>query len=386
LIFADDLAIFQNLKFTLAHIQGSARAGLLTTDHGDIPTPMFMPVGTQGTVKAIEPRELREIGARIILGNTYHLYLRPGTTIIEEAGGLHAFAAWDRPILTDSGGYQVFSLSDLRGIDPDGVQFRSHHDGSLHRFTPESVIDIQRSLGSDIMMVLDECPAFPCEEEYAARSNALTVRWAGRCRERWEKTTARYGATQSLFAIVQGSTYPALREASARALVAMDFEGYAIGGLSVGEPPEAMYEMTSLCTSILPADRPRYLMGVGTPENLLESIERGVDMFDCVMPTRNARNALLFTRNGRMNLRNARFANDFAPADAECSCYTCKNFSRAYLRHLIKAGEILGLQLATLHNLAFYIWLVGTAREAILEGRYPSWKSGMMQRMVRSGR
>jgi queuine tRNA-ribosyltransferase len=373
------------LKFALAHIDGSARAGLITTDHGEIPTPMFMPVGTQGTVKAIEPRELREIGARIILGNTYHLYLRPGTAVIEEAGGLHAFASWDWPILTDSGGYQVFSLSDLRGIDPDGVQFTSHHDGSIHRFTPESVIDIQRSLGSDIMMVLDECPAFPCDEAYAARSHELTVRWAARCRERWEKTTERYGASQALFAIVQGSTYPALREASAQSLVAMNFDGYAIGGLSVGEPIEAMYEMTAFCTGMLPADRPRYLMGVGTPENILESIERGIDLFDCVMPTRNARNALLFTRNGRMNLRNARFANDFAPPDEECSCYTCRNFSRAYLRHLIKAGEILGLQLATLHNLAFYLWLVGGAREAIIDGRFRPWKTAVMQRMVRSG-
>ena len=371
------------MNFTLAHIDGSARAGLLVTDHGEIPTPMFMPVGTQGTVKAIEPRELREIGARIILGNTYHLYLRPGTAVIEEAGGLHAFAAWNGPILTDSGGYQVFSLSDLRGIDPDGVQFTSHHDGSTHRFTPESVIDIQRSLGSDIMMVLDECPPYPCDEEYAARSHELTARWAARCRERWEATSPRYGASQALFAIVQGATYPALREASVEALVGMNFDGYAIGGLSVGEPVEAMYELTSLCTGMLPADRPRYLMGVGTPENILETIERGIDLFDCVMPTRNARNAMLFTRTGRMNLRNARFASDFAPPDAECGCYTCQNFSRAYLRHLVKAGEILGLQLCTLHNLALYIWLVGAAREAIAEGRFRTWKTALLRRMTR---
>jgi queuine tRNA-ribosyltransferase len=344
---------------------------------------MFMPVGTRGTVKAIEPRELQEIGARIIVGNTYHLSLRPGTAVIEKAGGLHRFSGWDRPILTDSGGYQVFSLADLRGIDPDGVQFKSHHDGSLHRFTPESVIDVQRSLGSDIMMVLDECPAYPCEEGYAARSHMLTLRWAALSRERWAQTASLYGAKQALFAIVQGSTYPALREASARALIGMDFEGYALGGLSVGEPAETMYAITSLCDLMLPPEKPRYLMGVGTPENILESIERGIDLFDCVMPTRNARNALLFTHLGRINLRNAQFANDFSPPDPDCKCYTCRNFSRAYLRHLIKAGEILGLQLATLHNLAFYLWLVGAAREAILHRRYGQWKAELVGRMMR---
>lgn len=384
MIFDRELASFTNLKFTLDHTDGAARAGIISTDHGDIPTPMFMPVGTQGTVKAIEPRELREIGARIILGNTYHLYLRPGMEVIEKAGGLHAFAAWDQPILTDSGGYQVFSLADLRGIDPDGVQFRSHHDGSTHKFTPESVIDIQRSLGSDIMMVLDECAAYPCDEGYARRSHELTLQWATRCRHRWEGTTPRYGVKQSLFAIVQGSTYPNLREESASALVRMDFDGYAIGGLSVGEPVEEMYSITSLCTGILPAGKPRYLMGVGTPENILESIERGIDLFDCVMPTRNARNALLFTREGKLNLRNAACAADLSPPDAECDCYTCKNFSRAYLRHLIKAEEILGLQLATLHNLAFYLWLVGAARKAIIEGAYRVWKRRMLERMARS--
>ncbi len=384
MIFARDLASFTDLKFTLDHTDGAARAGTLSTGHGDVPTPMFMPVGTQGTVKAIEPRELREIGARIILGNTYHLYLRPGTEIIEKAGGLHAFAAWDRPILTDSGGYQVFSLADLRGIDPDGVVFRSHHDGSTHRFTPESVIDIQRSLGSDIAMVLDECVAYPCDESSARRSHELTVRWADRCRGGWEKTTPRYGVSQSLFGIVQGSTYPQLREESASALTAMNFEGYAIGGLSVGEPVEEMYAITSLCTGILPAGKPRYLMGVGTPENVLESIERGIDLFDCVMPTRNARNALLFTRDGKLNIRNAACAADFSPPDAECECYTCQHFSRSYLRHLIKAGEILGLQLATLHNLAFYLWLVGAARDAIMEGKYRTWKGKILERMSRN--
>ena len=337
-----------------------------------------MPVGTQGTVKAIEPRELEELGARVILGNTYHLYLRPGTAIIEKAGGLHRFAGWSRPILTDSGGYQVFSLADLREITEDGVTFKSHIDGSTHTLTPERIIDIQRSLGSDFMMVLDECPAYPCEEEYASRSNELTVRWAGRCRTQAERTHERYGVPQALFAIVQGSTFPSIREASARSLTGLGFDGYAIGGLSVGEPAEEMYRMTEICTSILPADRPRYLMGVGSPENILESIERGVDMFDCVLPTRNGRNALFYTRRGKVNIRNARHAEDFDTIDAACGCYTCKNFTRAYLRHLFKAGEILALQLATIHNLSFYVWLVQGAREAILEDRFALWKSDLL--------
>ena len=376
-----DLATIHNLKFTLLHSSGSARAGTLTTDHGEIPTPIFMPVGTQGTVKAVEPRELEEIGTKVVLGNTYHLYLRPGPDIIERAGGLHSFIGWHKPILTDSGGYQVFSLSDLRGIDPDGVEFKSHHDGSLHRFTPESVIDIQRAFGSDIMMVLDECAPFPCTEEYAARSNELTLRWAERCRSRLEQTQPKYDRRQMLFGIVQGSVYPQLRALSARSLVAMEFEGYAIGGLSVGEPVETMYSIAALCTSILPAEKPRYLMGVGTPENILESIERGVDMFDCVMPTRNGRNALLFTRRGRLNLRNAVYAADLAPVDSECRCYTCRHFTRAYLRHLFKAGEILGLQLATIHNLSYYLWLTQSAREAILEDRFDNWKRGTIESM-----
>ena len=370
------------MKFTLVHTDGRARAGILATDHGEIPTPIFMPVGTQGSVKAIEPRELEEIQARIILGNTYHLYLRPGMQVIEQAGGLHRFIRWDRPILTDSGGYQVFSLSDLRGIDPEGVTFTSHHDGSHHRFTPESVIDIQRSLGSDIMMVLDECAPFPCTEEYSSRSTALTLRWAARCRERCVQTAPLYGASQTLFAIVQGSIYPALRESCARELAGMEFEGYAIGGLSVGEPAATMYAMTEICTGILPAEKPRYLMGVGTPENLLESIERGVDMFDCVMPTRNGRNALLFTRNGRLNLKNAAHLADLRPPDEECGCYTCRTFSRAYLRHLFKAGEILGLQLATIHNLSFYLWLLREAREAILRGEFAEWKEKTLRRLA----
>lgn len=341
-----------------------------------------MPVGTQGAVKAVEPRELREIGVPIVLSNTYHLYLRPGTTLIEKAGGLHRFMNWDRPILTDSGGYQVFSLSDLRGIDDDGVTFKSHIDGSIHRFTPERVVDIQRSLGSDIMMVLDECTSYPCDEEYAWRSNELTIDWARRCKIRFEETQAKYGKNQSLFAIVQGSVYPKIRERSAIQLMDLGFEGYAIGGLSVGEPADAMYEMTEICTDILPTEKPRYLMGVGTPENILEAIDRGIDMFDCVLPTRNGRNALFFTRKGKVNVRNAACAEDFTPIDELCECYTCKNFTRAYLRHLFKAREILGLQLASIHNLYFYLWLCKSAREAILSNCYTSWKAAQIRELT----
>jgi queuine tRNA-ribosyltransferase len=366
------------LKFSIAQSDGRARAGLITTGRGEIPTPAFMPVGTQGTVKAVEQRELLEIGARIILGNAYHLYLRPGTRLIEKAGGLHRLIGWERPILTDSGGYQVFSLAPLRRIAEEGVRFRSHIDGSEHLFTPEGVIDIERSLGSDIMMVLDECAPFPCKEEYARQSNEMTIRWAGRARERKERTQPLYGADQFLFAIVQGGTYGSIREDSARALSGMDFDGYAIGGLSVGEPEETMYGMTDLCTAILPVDRPRYLMGVGTPANILESIERGVDMFDCVLPTRNGRNAVLFTRNGKLNMRNAAHAGDFSPVDPACTCYGCRNFSRAYLRHLFKAGEILALQIASMHNLTFYHWLCTAAREAILGRNFAAWKETML--------
>jgi queuine tRNA-ribosyltransferase len=366
------------LEFRLEHTDGLARAGSIQTDHGEIPTPIFMPVGTQGAVKAVEPRELEELGARIILGNTYHLYLRPGNGLIERAGGLHGLIGWRRPILTDSGGYQVFSLSELRGIEEEGVTFKSHLDGSTHKFSPERVVEIQRVLGSDIMMVLDECTPYPCTEDYALRSNALTLRWAGRCQERMAQTSPSYGTNQSLFAIVQGSTYPAIREESARALVAMDFEGYAIGGLSVGEPAELMYEITGLCTAILPASRPRYLMGVGTPANIIEAIARGVDMFDCVMPTRNARNAVLFTSRGKLNMRNAVHTADLGPVDPDCTCYTCRSFSRAYLRHLFKSGEILALQLASLHNLTFYLHLARSAREAIAEHRFAAWKDSML--------
>jgi queuine tRNA-ribosyltransferase len=340
-----------------------------------------MPVGTQGAVKAIEPRALRDLGASIILGNTYHLYLRPGTALIERAGGLHRFINWTAPLLTDSGGYQVFSLSDLRGIHKDGVEFKSHLDGSLHNFTPEKVVDIQRSLGSDIMMVLDECAPFPCTEEYAHASNAMTLQWAERCKERMEATAPAYGVEQALFGIVQGSIFPAIREHSARRLAEIGFDGYAIGGLSVGEPTEQMYAMVDVCVPVLPREKPRYLMGVGTPENILEAIGRGIDMFDCVMPTRNARNAVVFTAHGRLNLRNAKHAEDFSPVDPDCLCYGCRNFTRAYLRHLFKAGEILALQLATLHNLTFYLWLVRTARQAIQEGRFAVWRSELLKQM-----
>ncbi len=362
------------MQFVLDKTDGSARLGRVFTDHGVFHTPAFMPVGTQGTVKAIQPRELEEIGAEVILGNTYHLYLRPGTEILEQAGGLHAFNGWKKPILTDSGGFQVFSLSELRKISEEGVQFRSHLDGSTHFFTPENVVDTQRSIGSDIMMVLDECPPYPSTFEYAKLSGELTLRWAERCLNRFRETEGLYGYTQALFGIVQGSTFPELRKFSANGLVSLEFDGYAIGGLAVGEPAESMYEMISVCTEILPEQKPRYLMGVGTPENLLEAIERGVDMFDCVMPTRNGRNAMLFTSHGNLNITNAQFKNNFEPVDAQCGCYTCQNFSRAYVNHLFRAKEILGLQLATIHNLAFYQTLMKEARHAIACGEFAKWK------------
>jgi queuine tRNA-ribosyltransferase len=366
------------LDFRLLATDGKARAGILESSHGPVETPMFMPVGTQGSVKAIEQRELVELGAQIILGNTYHLYLRPGVDVIEAAGGLHGFIGWNKPILTDSGGYQVFSLTDLRDIEEDGVTFRSHLDGSTHVFTPESVITIQRQLGSDVLMVLDECAPYPCDIEYAQRSNGLTIRWAERCRNAFEQAGSRYGHAQGLFGIVQGSIYREIRELSAQALVKMDFDGYAIGGLAVGEPVEQMYEITEFCEALLPREKPRYLMGVGTPQNLLESIERGMDMFDCVLPTRNGRNANLFTRTGSLNLRNAVHKTDLSPVDPECTCYTCKNFSRAYLRHLFQVKEILALQLATIHNLSFYLWLMREAHKAIQQRRFAEWKHSIL--------
>ncbi len=339
-----------------------------------------MPVGTRATVKAVEQRELLELNAQIILGNTYHLFLRPGMEIIEEAGGLHKFMNWNGPILTDSGGFQIFSLSDLRKITSEGVTFQSHLDGTRHMFTPELVLHIQRQIGADIMMVLDECTPYPCEFSYAKKSNEMTLQWAARCREAYEKDPALYGYSQALFGIVQGSIYPEIREMSAKALSAMDFDGYAIGGLAVGEPVEDMYRTVERTEPFLPSLKPRYLMGVGLPENILEAIERGIDMFDCVIPTRNGRNGMLYTNNGTLNIRNAQYKADFTPIDSECPCYTCRTFTRAYLRHLFSNKEILGLQLASIHNLAFFLYLTKNARTAILDQRYSTWKSEMLRR------
>lgn len=377
--FRSDNCYYFDVKFSLVHTDGNARAGVIVTEHGIVRTPAFMPVGTQGSVKSIAPRELREVGCEIILANTYHVFLRPGVDIIREAGGLHKFMSWDLPLLTDSGGYQVFSLADLKAISDDGVEFRSHVDGSLYFFTPESVIDIQRMLGSDIMMVLDECVAYPCDYDYARKAVSLTHRWAQRCVKRFRDSGPVYDHEQSLFGIVQGSVYHDLRRKSAQLLASLDFDGYAIGGLSVGEPVELMYDMTEICTEILDSQKPRYLMGVGTPQNLLESIERGVDMFDCVLPTRNGRNAMLFTRRGALTIKNAAFKSDFRPVDDECACYTCQNFTRAYLRHLFQAKEILGLQLATIHNIHFYQFLMREARQAILAQRYSIWKRQVIE-------
>lgn len=357
-----------------------ARAGILTTDHGIIETPIFMPVGTQGAVKAIEHRELNENGVQIILGNTYHLYLRPGNEVLQSFGGLHKFNSWDKPILTDSGGYQVFSLKDLRKITEKGVEFRSHLDGSKHIFTPENVIETQRIIGSDIMMPLDECTPYPATFEYAKKSADMTVRWAKRNKEAFDTTLPRYGHKQFLFGIGQGSIFPELRRECMASLVEMDFDGYSIGGLAVGEEAELMYEMTDLSTDIIPEFKPRYLMGVGTPENILNAIERGVDMFDCVMPTRNARNATLFTTRGKINLRNAKYKFSTELIDEVVQTYA-SNFSLGYLRHLFIAQEILALQLATIHNIGFYLWLVKTARQKILEGTFRQWSRALISDM-----
>jgi queuine tRNA-ribosyltransferase len=372
------------LRFTLEHTcaGGKARAGTLETDHGTVTTPIFMPVGTQGTVKAVEQRELREIGARIILANTYHLALRPGTGLLEEAGGLHRFMSWDRPILTDSGGYQVYSLSQLRRIEHDGVTFQSHIDGSYHRFTPESVLAIQRAIGSDIMMILDECPPADCGYDYASRSAALTLQWAELARACLDRTQPLYGHRQFAFGIVQGNVFEDLREQSARGLMDIGFDGYAIGGLAVGEPAEVMYRITDFTTDILPVERPRYLMGVGTPLNIVESIARGVDMFDCVMPTRNGRNAMVFTPDGPLTIKKERHLHEFFPIDDTCDCYTCANFTRAYVSNLFRTREILGLQLASLHNLAFYLRLTRDARNAILSDAFAEWKDGFIRRYL----
>lgn len=353
-----------------------ARAGWFETDHGKVETPIFMPVGTQGTVKAVNQNILaEEIKAQIVLSNTYHLYLRPGTEILESAGGLHRFMNWQKPILTDSGGYQVFSLSELRKLKSDGVEFRSHLDGSKHFFTPEKVIQIQRCIGSDIMMVLDECTPYPCDYEYAKNSVELTSNWAVLNKEAFVNSKPLYDHKQYQFGIIQGSIYKDLREKSARDLLKLDFDSYAIGGLAVGEPTEQMYELVDFTTDLIPEERPRYLMGVGRPENILESIALGVDMFDCVMPTRNARNANLFTWSGTLSMRNAKYKDDFNPLDERCNCYTCRNYTRAYLRHLFIAEEILALELASIHNLYFYLQLVTDARKHILAGDFLEWKN-----------
>ena len=372
--------------FTLEHCDPAtdARAGRLETDHGAVETPIFMPVGTVGSVKAVAPRELLDdVRAQIILGNTYHLYLRPGTALLEQAGGLHPFMQWPGPLLTDSGGYQVYSLAARRKISEEGVRFQSHLDGSYHVFTPESVVDIQRSIGSDIMMVLDECPPGDVTETYARTSNELTLRWAARCQQRFAETEARYGHAQALFAIVQGVVYPAIRRESAQRLVAMNFPGYAIGGLSVGEEAAQMYAMVEVVNAVLPTDKPRYLMGVGTPANLLENIARGVDMFDCVMPTRNGRNGMIFTTKGILNIRNRKWHADFSALDPGLESYVSQTFTKAYVRHLFQAKEILGLQIASLQNLTFYLWLLREARRAILENRFASWKKEVQPRVSR---
>jgi len=373
-------------KFTLLHTdsKSKARAGEIETAHGKILTPIFMPVGTAGTVKGVHQRELKEdVKAQIILGNTYHLYLRPGTELLEQAGGLHGFMNWDGPILTDSGGYQVFSLSEIRKIKEEGVQFTSHIDGSKHLFTPERAIDIQRSIGGDIIMAFDECTPYPCEEKAAKRSMELTHRWLERCCKHMDANPPLYGYKQSLFPIVQGSTYPTLRKQSAEFISSMDRIGNAIGGLSVGEPIEDMYALTDLVTDILPKEKPRYLMGVGTPANILEGIARGVDMFDCVMPTRNARNGMLFTKNGIINIKNEKWKNDLSPLEDEGTGYVDRTYSKAYLRHLHISREMLSAQIATLHNLGFYLWLVGEARKHILEGDFISWKDEMVKKVSR---
>ncbi len=362
----------------------AARAGVLTTDHGDILTPIFMPVGTAATVKGVLQRDLvEEVNADIILGNTYHLYLRPGMEIMKQAGGLHKFMGWERALLTDSGGYQVFSLSENRKLSEEGAVFKSHIDGSTHSFTPENVVDIQRIIGADIIMAFDECTPYPCDFKEAQKSMNLTHRWLSRVVDRFNNTEPLYGHEQMLFPIVQGSVYPDLRRASAEEIASKDMPGNAIGGLSVGEPAEDMYNMIEVVNEILPKGKPRYLMGVGTPINILESIERGVDMFDCVMPTRNGRNGMLFTEEGIINIRNRKWINDFSPIDDSGSSSLGKFYTKAYLRHLIISGELLGSQIASIHNLSFYLRLVREARKMILEGSFSTWKSSMVKKLGR---
>lgn len=374
------------MQFTLEHTDtnSQARAGLIQTDHGAIETPIFMPVGTVASVKAVQLRELEtDINAEIILGNTYHLFLRPGLEILEQAGGLHKFNGWNRPILTDSGGYQVFSLSDNRKLKEEGAHFRSHIDGSKHLFTPERVVDIQRTIGADIMMAFDECTPGDAPYDYAKKSMELTHRWLVRGLKRFDETEGKYGYSQTFFPIVQGCVYPDLRRQSAEFVASQQREGNAIGGLAVGEPVEKMYEMIEVVNEILPTDKPRYLMGVGTPVNILEGIERGVDMFDCVMPTRNGRNGMLFTSQGILNMRNEKWKNDFSPVDPEGTSYVDHAYSRAYLRHLFISKELLAMQIASIHNLAFYLWLTKEARKHILAGDFVSWKREMVGRLDR---
>lgn len=359
-----------------------ARVGELTTSHGVIQTPIFMPVGTAGTVKAVNQRELeKDIQAQIILGNTYHLYLRPGTGLLEKSGGLHQFIDWQRPILTDSGGYQVYSLSGSRKITEEGVQFQSHIDGSRHFFAPETAIDIQRSIGADIIMAFDECTPYPCEKKYAQDSMHMTHRWLVRCQQHFENKGPKYGYDQYLFPIVQGSTYPDLRRQSAEFIAETNGPGNAIGGLSVGEPDELMYEMTELVCDILPEDKPRYLMGVGTPENIIENIALGVDMFDCVLPTRNARHGILYTSKGIINIRNEKWKEDLSAIDEDHDCYVSQRFSKAYLRHLVHSKEILAMQIASIHNLSFYLWLVKKARQEIITGTFVDWKNEIIPKI-----
>ena len=373
------------MKFTLAatDAHSKARAGEIETAHGTIQTPIFMPVGTAGTVKAVHQRELKDdVKAQIILGNTYHLYLRPGLDTIEKAGGLHKFNGWNGPILTDSGGYQVYSLSGVRKIKEEGVTFRSHIDGSKHLFTPEGVMDIQRTIGADIIMAFDECTPYPCDYTYARQSMEMTHRWLKRCCDRFDSTEAKYGYDQTLFPIVQGSTYTDLRIKSAETIASFNREGNAIGGLSVGEPAEEMYEMTEVVCNILPTDKPRYLMGVGTPVNLLENIALGIDMFDCVMPTRNARNGMLFTTNGIINIQNEKWKNDFSPLEADSELFADTQYTKAYLRHLMQSKEILAAQIASLHNLHFYLWLMKEARSQIIAGTFYDWKNKMVKQLA----
>ena len=373
------------MKFvkTASDPQSEARCGVLYTDHGEIQTPIFMPVGTVGSVKGVSVRDLKEeVKAQIILGNTYHLYLRPGTEILEKAGGLHRFNSWDGPILTDSGGFQVFSLTGIRKLTEEGCTFRSHIDGSKHIFTPERVMDIERSIGADIMMALDECPPGTSEYAYAKKSLGLTHRWLDRCLKRFNETEPKYGYEQSLFPIVQGCTYRDLRVQSAEFVAEKGCDGNAIGGLAVGEPAEVMYEMIEVVNAILPKDKPRYLMGVGTPANLLEGIERGVDMFDCVMPTRNGRNAMIFTAEGIINLRNRKWQDDFSPLDPQGPCTLDRTYTKAYMHHLFKAQELLALEIASIHNLSFYLWLTGEARRHILAGDFRTWKNKMIRQVT----